>query len=105
MKTHSLLRKLVLSFVVAGIAFPSFAAQPKKLLIFTQSKGFVHNPVKRGTNELCLTELTMIEIGKTSGVFEAVCSQDASKALTRENLKQFDGVVFYTTGDLLKKEE
>jgi uncharacterized protein len=104
MKTHSLWGKLILSLAALAIAFPA-AAAPKKLLVFTQSKGFVHNPVKRGTNEFCLSEQTVTEIGKTSGVFEAVCSQDASTALTAENLKQFDGVLFYTTGDLLKKEE
>ncbi len=104
MNTHSIWRKLTLSILAAGLALPAVAA-PKKLLVFTQSKGFVHNPVKRGTNEFCLSERAMIEIGSTSGVFEVTCSQDASQALTRENLKKFDGVLFYTTGDLLKKEE
>ncbi len=94
-----------LAIALAAACAVDAPAATKKLLVFTQSKGFVHNPVKRGTNELCLTEQTLTEIGSTSGVFEVTCSQDAAKALTRENLKNFDAVLFYTTGDLLSKEE
>jgi type 1 glutamine amidotransferase len=81
------------------------AAAPKKLLVFTQSKGFVHNPVKRGTSELCLVERTLAEIAAESKAFTTVNSQKAEEALTRENLAQFDGVLFYTTGDLLSPDK
>jgi len=97
----SLLPALCLVAAFAAVEVPRCHAAPKKLLVFTQSKGFVHNPVKRGTNALCLAEQTVTEIGKTSGVFEVTCSQDAATALTRDNLKNFDAVLFYTTGDLL----
>ena len=96
---------LLASLAVAlALALPASAA-PKKLLVFTQSKGFVHNPVKRGTNDLCLVERTLAEIAKDSGVFTTVNSQKAEEALTRDNLRQFDGALFYTTGDLLSPGE
>lgn len=80
----------------------SAAAAPKKILVLTQSKGFVHSVVKRPTNgELCVVEKVMQEIGKDSGVFETVNSQDAIEALTPDNLKKFDALFFYTTGALL----
>lgn len=81
------------------------AAAPKTLLVFTQSKGFVHNPVKRGTSELCLVERTLGEIAAESKAFTTVNSQKADEALTRENLARFDGVLFYTTGDLLPADK
>src|SRR5207249_834976 len=63
-------------------------AKPKKrLLVITESKGFVHGCVKRpNPDELCLVEKTLIAIGETSGDFEAVCSQDSRKEITAENL-------------------
>lgn len=77
------------------------ATTKKKLLVITQSKGFVHDVVKRPKpDELCLVEQILTEIGKNSGDFEAACSQDAHKEITAENLKQFDAVFFYTTGEL-----
>jgi type 1 glutamine amidotransferase len=56
--------------------------------------------VKRGTAKLALAEKVMMEIGEKSGDFEAVCSQDSRKDITAENLKKFDAVFFYTTGEL-----
>jgi len=50
--------------------------------------------------ELSLVEQTLTEIGKNSGDFDVTCSQDARKEITAENLKQYDAVFFYTTGEL-----
>jgi type 1 glutamine amidotransferase len=72
----------------------------KRLLVITESKGFMHDCVKRpGPNELCLVEKTLTEMGQKHN-FEVVCSQDSRKAITAENLKDFDAVFFYTTGEL-----
>ena len=76
-------------------------AAPKKILVITQSRGFRHQPVNRKGQETCQVERVLAEIGKKSGVFSTVNSQDAIKSITRENLKQFDGIFFYTTGMLL----
>jgi type 1 glutamine amidotransferase len=72
----------------------------KRLLVITESRGFVHDCVNRRGKDLCLVEETLIELGKKTGDFEAVCSQDSRKAITAENLKNFDAVFFYTTGSL-----
>ncbi|MFM1770687.1 MAG: hypothetical protein RJA22_3216 [Verrucomicrobiota bacterium] len=88
------------------LALPAIAAAaPARLLVFTQSKGFVHNPVKRGTSDLCLVERTLGEIAAESKAFTTVNSQKAEEALTRENLAKFDAVLFYTTGDLLPPDK
>jgi uncharacterized protein len=85
--------------------FAAFGA-PKKILVITESKGFVHGVVKRPTNgELCVVEKALQEIGAKSGVFETVNSQNAIEALTRDNLKKFDGLFFYTTGPILPAGE
>ena len=74
---------------------------PKKILVITQSAGFRHQPVNRAGKDTCQVERVLAEIGKQSGVFNTVNSQNAIESITRENLKQFDGIFFYTTGMLL----
>ncbi|MDC0143870.1 ThuA domain-containing protein [Verrucomicrobia bacterium] len=88
---------------LGGLMLQSQPAQaaPKKILVITQSRGFTHGVVRRPKEGLCLVEKTLADIGKKSGVFTTVNSQDAIKSITRENLKQFDGIFFYTTGMLL----
>jgi type 1 glutamine amidotransferase len=97
---------------LAGIVFLGIVSQApgadpepkggkKKLLVITESRGFVHGCVRRPSkNELCLVEKTITEIGKKSGDFDVVCSQDSRSMITAENLKEFDAVFFYTTGEL-----
>jgi type 1 glutamine amidotransferase len=86
-----------------GLALTPASGEPpakKRLLVITESKGFVHECVNRKDKPLCLVEEALIDIGKKSGDFEVVCSQDSRKEITAENLKNFDAVFFYTTGDL-----
>ncbi len=77
-------------------------AEPKKkrLLVITESRGFVHSVVNRGKKKLSLSEEVLTAVGTKSGDFEAVCSQDSRKMITAENLATFDAVFFYTTGSL-----
>jgi type 1 glutamine amidotransferase len=51
------------------------------------------------TVEPCLVEKTFMEMAKKHG-FQVVCSQDARAEINDENLKNFDAVWFYTTGEL-----
>lgn len=75
--------------------------KPKKLLLITESKGFVHSVVKRPkADEFCLVEKTLTQLGKDSGKFEVTCSQDSRKEIVKENLAKYDAVFFYTTGEL-----
>jgi type 1 glutamine amidotransferase len=49
--------------------------------------------------EWCLVEATMVELGAKHG-FDVVCTQDSRTAISSDNLKKFDAVWFYTTGEL-----
>jgi type 1 glutamine amidotransferase len=97
----------LLALLLGGALGPARAADqkpaPKKrLLVITESRGFVHDVANRKRNggERCLVEEVLTKIGNDSGAFEAVCSQNAREAITAENLKNFDAVFFYTTGEL-----
>jgi type 1 glutamine amidotransferase len=95
---------IVAVLVVAGLV-PAGDRKPqkakKRLLVITESRGFVHDVVRRGKDgSLALVEKTLIDIGNNSGDFEAVCSQNSRQDITAENLKNFDAVFFYTTGPL-----
>jgi type 1 glutamine amidotransferase len=84
-------------------AGPTSADKPagkKRLLVITESRGFVHDVARRKDGQQCLVEQTITEIGRKSGDFDTVCSQDSRKEITAENLKNFDAVFFYTTGEL-----
>jgi type 1 glutamine amidotransferase len=84
-----------------GVTSAAGAQAPKKkLLVITESKGFVHDVVRRGKDgSLALAEKTFQDLAARAG-FEVVLSQDSRKDITAENLKNFDAVWFYTTGEL-----
>ncbi|MGE0377079.1 MAG: ThuA domain-containing protein [Planctomycetaceae bacterium] len=74
-----------------------------RILFLTESKGFVHGSVKRkpeASGELAPAELAMIQLGQQSGLFDCDCTQDSAADFTKENLKNYDIVAFYTTGEL-----
>ncbi len=48
----------------------------------------------------CLVETTFMKLAKETGMFDVDCSQDSRVELTGENLKKYDAVFFYTTGNL-----
>ena len=88
------------TLLLAALALFSVAADKKKLLVITESKGFRHGCVTRKGDDLCLVEKTLIELGEKTGAFEATCSQDSRKEITAENLAKYDAVFFYTTGEI-----
>lgn len=71
-----------------------------RVLFLTQSKGFVHNTVKRKDGERSIAELTFMQLAKDTGEFSVFCSQNAEADFTKERLQEFDIVAFYTSGDL-----
>jgi type 1 glutamine amidotransferase len=75
------------------------AQQPAlpRVLYVTQSAGFKHQV-------LPLSEEILPQIGKKAGAFETTVAHDVS-GITAENLKNFDAVVFYTTGELPMSDE
>ena len=76
-----------------------------RILMVTQSKGFKHGSVTRKDAPLAPAEQAVTEIGVQSNLFRVDCTQDVEKDFTKENLKNYDIVFFYTTGDLPIKEE
>jgi len=89
------------ALVVVGLilALPGVGAdKPIKVLFLTKSSGFQHDVVKRTGDQLSFAEKAMVEMGKKNGL-EVECTKDGG-AISAENLKKFDVVQFYTTGDL-----
>jgi type 1 glutamine amidotransferase len=77
---------------LALCAVVTTAAQaPKKVLYLTYSAGYRHDVIP-------LSMQILPEIGKKNG-FDVVATKDLA-FLTPEELKKYDGVVFYTTGEL-----
>jgi uncharacterized protein len=98
---------LVFLFIVALTAGARLShaedAPPKaaRILMVTQSAGFMHGSVKRTSPvNLSPAENAITELGVSSGLFRVDCTQDVAKDLTKENLDAHDIVFFYTTGDL-----
>jgi type 1 glutamine amidotransferase len=71
---------------------PNANAVGRKVLYLTYSAGFKHEV-------LPLSEQILKQIGERSGAFEVTATQDCS-VLSREGLRPYDAVVFYTTGEL-----
>jgi type 1 glutamine amidotransferase len=75
-------------------------AGKKRLLLVTESRGFVHSVVNRGKNDMCLVEKTFVELAQKHKFFDVDYTQDARSVINAENLKKYDAVFFYTTGEL-----
>ena len=85
---------LILFGLLVGVAVPGFAETAKKgkLLMMTLTKGYRHATVE-------LSEQTVKEMGEKSGLYDVTVTQDVG-AFTRDNLKNYDVVMFNTTGEL-----
>jgi uncharacterized protein len=106
------MRKMIAALVMGLFLFaaPSQAQNPpaaagektpkKRLLLVTESRGFVHDVVNRKGKDMCLVEKTFVELAKKHPFFEVDYTQDSRQAIDGENLKKYDAVFFYTTGEL-----
>jgi type 1 glutamine amidotransferase len=63
-----------------------------KLLYMTLTKGYHHQSTE-------LSEQIVKEMGEKTGAFQVTVTQDVG-AFTKENLKNYSAVMFYTTGEL-----
>src|SRR5207245_9479893 len=70
----------------------------RQSLFFTKSSGYEHGTIKRNGNELSHAERILTELGTSHG-FEVTATKDGS-VFTGGNLKRYDAIFFYTTGDL-----
>jgi type 1 glutamine amidotransferase len=93
---------LLLALVVFGMGMITEGAEsrtPKKgqLLYMTLSKGYRHASID-------LSKQILKEMGEKSGAFELTVTDDVGM-FTSENLKKYDAVMFYTSGELPMSED
>jgi uncharacterized protein len=81
--------------VVRGDETPAKGA---RMLFVTYSGGFKHGSVTRKTEALSPAERAMTNLGISSNLFRVDCTQDPGRDFTKENLQNYDIVMFYTTG-------
>ncbi|QDV35161.1 ThuA domain-containing protein [Tautonia plasticadhaerens] len=70
----------------------------KRILYFTKSSGFQHSVINREADQLAHSETILIEVGKEHG-FDVTASKDG-RLFEPDRIDEWDGFVFYTTGDL-----
>jgi type 1 glutamine amidotransferase len=93
------LARIFVLFVAIGAAAGFCAADPVKVLYFTKSSGWEHDVVKRGPQgEPSYSEKILSKMAET-GEIEFTFSKDGS-LFSKDYLKQFDVVFFYTSGNL-----
>jgi len=95
-------REFLKTSVLAGAAMtlpsPLAPVTSKSLLVFTKSSGWEHDVVKRVGGKLSIVETVVTELGKKHG-FETECSKDG-RIFDSPEFHNFQGVLFFTTGDL-----
>jgi uncharacterized protein len=95
-------RDFLKTSALAGAAFtlPKPLAFPysKSLLVFTKSSGWEHDVVKRADGRSSIVETAVTELGKKHG-FATECSKDG-RIFDASEFHSFQGVLFFTTGDL-----
>ena len=73
-------------------------AEPPRVLFLTHSAGFTHSVVRRAAQaKLAYAERKLIE---AAGDRMAITATQDCSAINARNLKDFDAVLFYTTGEL-----
>jgi len=98
-------RELFQLITVAIVPYRLWAAMAngkRRLLYFTGSAGFVHSVVKREGGSLSHSENVLIEMGRRAG-FDVDCTKDGR--IFDECLDGYDGIAFYTSGDLIQTTE
>lgn len=76
---------------------PAKPAQPRRVLVYTACKGFVHDAIPFGT-------AAVETLGRKTGAFEAVASDDPA-VFKPESLAKFDAVCFNNaTGELFEDD-
>ncbi|RJP31476.1 MAG: ThuA domain-containing protein [Candidatus Omnitrophota bacterium] len=90
----------LLSFFLLGVlTIPfGFAQNQISLLVLTKSTGYEHEVVRRDHGVLSFVETTMLEIGARNNI-TVVTTKDAGM-INVPQLKMFDVVMFFTSGDL-----
>ncbi len=93
---NTILSLLALCLFAAPV-FAQDAAPRKKVLYFSYSNGFQHDPVKLVDGGPSVSDVAMVELGKKHG-YEVVCTKDG--AVFDGDLDQYAAFAFYTSGNL-----
>lgn len=91
---------LLAILVMLLLSADSSALEKSRVLMITQSVGFVHGSVNRREEDLAPAEIAMVQLGQKTDLFTVHCSQNVNLDLSRKNLQNYDIVMFYTTGAL-----
>ncbi len=88
--------------VLGASAFPmrwvgAAEGKKQKVLYFTRSVTFEHDPVKVKDGKPSFSDRILTEMGQRNG-FEVVCTKDGR--VFDGDLDQYDAIAFYTAGDL-----
>ncbi len=92
------------AFVLTRCAVSGAGTQPQgkqRILVLTKSSGFEHDVIKREGEALSLAEQTLVHLGEMHG-WDVTCTKDAG-LVNADNLKNYDLVLFYTTGELTEE--
>jgi len=77
---------------------PATPAQPRRLLVFTQTKGFRHASIETGVEAITL-------MGKRTGAYSVTATEDPG-VLTAETFRGYDAVLFLNvTGNIFDRVE
>jgi type 1 glutamine amidotransferase len=100
MKIRSVYCAFTLVAAVALSASTMFGADQttKHVLFFSKSSGFEHSAIKRANDAPSFAETVLKELGQNHNI-EFTFTKDGS-VFTKDGLKKFDCIMFYTTGDL-----
>lgn len=88
---------LIVAWASSAVAGAAKAPKKGKLLYMTLTKGYHHESVE-------LSKQVVKQIGDKSGAFETTVTEDVG-AFTAQNLKNYDAVMFNTTGELPLTDE
>jgi type 1 glutamine amidotransferase len=81
-----------------AVAAVSLSAAPMRVLYFTKSSGFEHSVIQQDNGKPSVSEKVLTAVAAKNDMVITV-SKDGS-LFTPEYLKQFDVLLFYTSGDL-----
>jgi type 1 glutamine amidotransferase len=98
---RNFLKTAALATAAAGLPARLVPASQKSLLVFTKSSGFEHQAVKRVDGKPSILENTVTELSKKHG-FQVEASKDG-RIFDSADFHKFNGLLFFTTGDLTKE--
>jgi type 1 glutamine amidotransferase len=93
--------KAVFSILLGALAITgsAYATDPVKVLYFTKSQGYIHPAIVQKNGKPSMSENILAKLGKQYG-FEITTTKDGG--VFDNDYKQYDVIMFYTTGELTK---